>query len=122
MPSPEHGVLGTGDYAHMLKIFDFECRRSQCPQARQPNTRISARTYSDATFATVWTKRSEVAVAGLTQVIIARRGSDIGLFFYTAQAFSDFTLRLQFRLDSREDNSGVFFAFAIPVASSGWPD
>src|SRR5262249_12834062 len=48
------------------------------------------------------------------QVIVARPGGDIGLFFYTAQSFSDFTLRLQFRLDSRDDNSGVFVRFRDP--------
>jgi choline dehydrogenase-like flavoprotein len=42
------------------------------------------------------------------QVIVARPGGDIGLFFFTGRGFSDFTLRLQFRLDSRNDNSGVF--------------
>jgi choline dehydrogenase-like flavoprotein len=48
------------------------------------------------------------------QVIVARPGNDIGLLFYTAKAFSDFTLRLQFRLDSRDDNSGVFVRFRDP--------
>jgi len=48
------------------------------------------------------------------QVIIARPGNDIGLFFYTGRAFSNFTLRLQFRLDSRQDNSGVFVRFRDP--------
>lgn len=47
------------------------------------------------------------------QVIIARPGGDIGLLFYT-KAFSDFTLRLQFRLDARTDNSGVFVRFLDP--------
>jgi choline dehydrogenase-like flavoprotein len=42
------------------------------------------------------------------RVIVARPGGDIGLFFFTGTGFSDFTLRLQFRLDSRNDNSGVF--------------
>lgn len=42
------------------------------------------------------------------RVIVARPGGDIGLFFFTGSGFSDFTLRLQFRLDSRNDNSGVF--------------
>ncbi len=42
------------------------------------------------------------------KVIVARPGGDIGLFFFAGRGFSDFTLRLQFRLDSRDDNSGVF--------------
>jgi hypothetical protein len=48
------------------------------------------------------------------QVIVARPGGDIGLLFFAARAFSDFTLRLQFRLDSRDDNSGVFVRFRDP--------
>jgi choline dehydrogenase-like flavoprotein len=48
------------------------------------------------------------------QVIIARPGGDIGLFFFTGRGFSDFILRLQFRLDSRNDNSGVFVRFRDP--------
>jgi choline dehydrogenase-like flavoprotein len=48
------------------------------------------------------------------QVIIARPGSDIGLLFFIARAYSDFELRLQFRLDSRQDNSGVFVRFRDP--------
>jgi Domain of Unknown Function (DUF1080)/GMC oxidoreductase len=48
------------------------------------------------------------------KVIIARPGGDIGLFFFTGRGFSDFTLRLQFRLDSRNDNSGVFARFRDP--------
>jgi choline dehydrogenase-like flavoprotein len=48
------------------------------------------------------------------QVLISRPGADIGLLLYTAQAFSDFTLRLQFRMDARSDNSGVFVRFRDP--------
>lgn len=48
------------------------------------------------------------------QVIIARPGQEIGLLFYAAENFSDFVLRLQFRLDSRSDNSGVFVRFRDP--------
>lgn len=40
--------------------------------------------------------------------LIARPGAEIGLLMYTAHAFSDFVLRLQFRVDARSDNSGVF--------------
>ena len=48
------------------------------------------------------------------QVITARPGNEIGLLFYTAKAYSNFELRLQFRLDSRQDNSGVFVRFRDP--------
>jgi len=48
------------------------------------------------------------------QVIVARPGNEIGLLFHTAKAYSDFTLRLQFRLNSRDDNSGMFVRFRDP--------
>jgi len=48
------------------------------------------------------------------QVITAHPGNDIGLLFYKVTGFSNFTLRLQFRLDSRTDNSGVFVRFRDP--------
>ena len=51
------------------------------------------------------------------QVLVARPGAEIGLLFYAAAAFSDFTLRLQFRLDSRNDNSGIFVRFPRPAAA-----
>lgn len=52
------------------------------------------------------------------QVITARPGNDIGLLFYKVKGFSNFTLRLQFRLDSRTDNSGVFVRFRDPRQSA----
>jgi len=48
------------------------------------------------------------------QVVTARPGNDIGLLFYKVSGFSNFTLRLQFRLDARTDNSGVFVRFRDP--------
>jgi choline dehydrogenase-like flavoprotein len=47
-------------------------------------------------------------------VLVARPGPEIGLLFYTVQSFSDFRLRLQFRIDARSDNSGVFVRFRDP--------
>jgi len=47
-------------------------------------------------------------------VMVAHPGNDIGLLFYGAQAFGDFVLRLQFRLEARDDNSGVFVRFRDP--------
>ena len=52
-------------------------------------------------------------VAG-EQVLSARPAGDIGLLFYAAEAFGDFLLRLQFRLDARSDNSGIFVRFRDP--------
>ena len=40
-------------------------------------------------------------------------GDDIGLFFYT-EAFGDFVLKLEFRLASLEDNSGIFIRSRDP--------
>ena len=47
-------------------------------------------------------------------VLVARPGGDIGLLYYALTAFSDFTLRLQFRVNSRDDNSGIFVRFRDP--------
>lgn len=47
-------------------------------------------------------------------VLIARPQNDIGLLTYVQEAFGDFILRLQFRIDSRNDNSGVFVRFRDP--------
>jgi Domain of Unknown Function (DUF1080)/GMC oxidoreductase len=48
------------------------------------------------------------------RVITTQPGGDMGLFFYTQKPFSDFILRLQFRIDTRDDNSGVFVRFRDP--------
>ena len=45
--------------------------------------------------------------------IVVRTGNDLGLFYYP-KAFADFVLRLQFRLDRIDDNSGVFVRFRNP--------
>jgi len=47
-------------------------------------------------------------------LMMAQPGSDIGLLFFADQPFSDFVLRLQFRVENRADNSGVFVRFADP--------
>jgi hypothetical protein len=46
--------------------------------------------------------------------IVAQPGNDLGLFYYTAHTFGDFVLRFQFRLNRRDDNSGVFIRFRDP--------
>ena len=46
-------------------------------------------------------------VAG-ENVLTARPGSDWGLLLYGAEAFANFVLRLQVRIDRRDDNSGIF--------------
>jgi hypothetical protein len=52
-------------------------------------------------------------VAG-EDVIVATPGNDIGLLFYPDQQFDDFVLRLQFRVESRDANSGAFVRFHDP--------
>jgi choline dehydrogenase-like flavoprotein len=52
-------------------------------------------------------------VAG-ENVLVAVPGSDIGLLFYPDERFDDFILRLQFRVESRDANSGAFVRFHDP--------
>lgn len=52
-------------------------------------------------------------VAG-ENVLIARPQNDIGLLTYVQEAFRNFNLRLQVRIDGRGDNSGVFVRFRDP--------
>jgi len=46
--------------------------------------------------------------------IVTQPGSDLGLFYYTPHTFGDFVLRFQFRLNSLNDNSGVFIRSRDP--------
>ena len=48
------------------------------------------------------------AFALIDGALVAQPGDDLGLLFYSIASFSDFTLRLQFRIDRVDDNSGVF--------------
>jgi hypothetical protein len=41
-------------------------------------------------------------------LIVPYPAEDLGLFYYAPHTFGDFVLRLQFRLESLDDNSGVF--------------
>jgi len=54
--------------------------------------------------------------------LVARPGGDIGLLVYTAEAFDDFLLRLELRIDARGDNSGVFVRFRDPRLPGGAGD
>jgi hypothetical protein len=47
-------------------------------------------------------------------VVVAQPGSDLGLWFFADKGFGDFVLRMQFRIDSPGDNSGVFLRFHDP--------
>lgn len=50
-------------------------------------------------------------------VITTQPGSDIGLCFFGDRGFADFVLRLQFRIDAKSDNSGVFVRFRDPCSA-----
>ncbi|MDQ3282088.1 MAG: DUF1080 domain-containing protein [Acidobacteriota bacterium] len=47
--------------------------------------------------------------------IVTYGQGDIGLFYYAFEAFSDFTLRLQYRITDPSANSGVFVRFRDPL-------
>jgi choline dehydrogenase-like flavoprotein len=57
-------------------------------------------------------------------VMAAQPGPDLGLWYFADKGFADFVLRLQFRIDSLGDNSGVFLRFRdprLPVPGLGDP-
>jgi choline dehydrogenase-like flavoprotein len=47
-------------------------------------------------------------------VVSARPGNDLGVLTYVQEAFGNFNLRLQFRVDGQADNSGVCVRFRDP--------
>lgn len=49
--------------------------------------------------------------------IVTYGGRDFGLLYYAFERFTDFTLRLQFRVFDANANSGVFVRFADPTAA-----
>jgi hypothetical protein len=55
-----------------------------------------------------WLFAGRVAFALIDGTLVAQPSSDLGLLYYALDRFGDFTLRLQFRLDRVDDNSGVF--------------
>jgi hypothetical protein len=61
-----------------------------------------------------WHAVGEGAFALVDGSVVAQPGSGLGLLYYARQPFGDFTLRLQFRLDRLDDNSGVFVRFRDP--------
>jgi Domain of Unknown Function (DUF1080)/GMC oxidoreductase len=66
-----------------------------------------------------WTRVSPLAGANgfalIDGEIVTYGQGDIGLLYYAFQAFSDFTLRLQFRITDPSANSGVFVRFRDPL-------
>jgi hypothetical protein len=52
--------------------------------------------------------------------IVARATEPYGVFYFAADVFSDFILRLQFRLSGPDNNSGIFLRFRDPQLH--WPE
>jgi len=61
-----------------------------------------------------WQSVGQGAFALIDGAIVAQPGGDLGLLYYAPRAFGDFVLRLQFRLDRIDDNSGIFVRFRDP--------
>jgi choline dehydrogenase-like flavoprotein len=68
---------------------------------------------SEGTFGQ-WLAVGDGAFALVDGAIVSQPGGGLGLLYYAREAFGDFTLRLQFRLNQTEDNSGVFVRFRDP--------
>jgi choline dehydrogenase-like flavoprotein len=76
-------------------------------------------TETSPVFAANWTKVGGGGFIRVERALVMRPGSDgIGLLFYTAEQFDNFTLRLDFCLPhprgNANDNSGVFVRFRDP--------
>jgi hypothetical protein len=61
-----------------------------------------------------WQTVGPGAFALIDGQIVAQTGGDLGLLYYAPRTFGDFVLRLQFRLDRLDDNSGIFVRFRDP--------
>jgi hypothetical protein len=66
-----------------------------------------------------WSRVSPGSSNGFTLIngeIVTYGGGDFGLLYYSAEAFADFTLRIQFRMfDLNNQNSGIFVRFRDPL-------
>ncbi len=66
-----------------------------------------------------WSRVSPGASNGFALIngeIVTYGGGDFGLLYYAAEAFADFTLRVQFRMfDATNQNSGIFVRFRDPL-------
>ncbi|HKZ82546.1 MAG TPA: family 16 glycoside hydrolase [Anaerolineae bacterium] len=62
----------------------------------------------------MWQSAGQGTFALVDGAIVAEPGGDLGLLYYASQTFGDFVLRLQFRLDRTDDNSGIFVRFRDP--------
>jgi hypothetical protein len=48
-------------------------------------------------------------------MIVAQPGPQLGLLYYTAENFANFVLRLDLRIHSGDENSGIFVRFRSPL-------
>ncbi|HKT61006.1 MAG TPA: family 16 glycoside hydrolase [Gemmatimonadales bacterium] len=62
---------------------------------------------TDATFKN-WQAVGRGTFSLIDGLIVAYPGNDLGLLYFAPKTFGDFELRLQFRLETPTDNSGVF--------------
>ncbi|MBI3243101.1 MAG: DUF1080 domain-containing protein [Chloroflexi bacterium] len=89
----------------------------QALQARRPSAPESGFMYlfdgTEETFK-LWQAAGQGAFSLVDGAIVAQPSSDLGLLYYAPRTFGDFVLRLEFRLDQLEDNSGVFVRFRDP--------
>jgi hypothetical protein len=76
----------------------------------------------DGTSATfqLWRAAGPGTFALIDGTMVAQPMGDHTVMYFAPETFADFVLRLQFRLSSEEDNSGVFVRFRSPVQA--WPD
>jgi hypothetical protein len=66
-----------------------------------------------------WQMSGHGRFIALDDVTVESRGGP-GLFWYTAETFADFVLTVDWRIQSEQDNSGVFLRF--PALNAGDPD
>jgi len=92
------------------------------PRPAVPAPEAGFRYLFDGTESTYnrWRSASPGSFALIDGDLVAQPLVDHTVFFYAAEQFADFTLRLQFRPTSGADNSGVFVRFRYPHRR--WPD
>jgi len=67
-----------------------------------------------------WRSAGPGTFAVVDGAMVAQPAGDHTVFYYAPEAFSDFVLRLDFRVSSPGDNSGVLVRFRSPLPA--WPD
>jgi len=67
-----------------------------------------------------WRAAGPGTFALIDGVMVAQPGGDHTVFYYAPDTFGDYILRLEFRVTSPDDNSGVFVRFRSPLPP--WPD